>query len=107
MSVLFDQICELVASGDILISAHGYDELANDGIFIKDVIPVDDAVLVAEYSDQGKGPCVLVLQKDRNNHPVHVVWGIPSGKESPAVVVTAYRPDPDVWKDDFITRKQK
>lgn len=104
MVALLDQIKMLVASGEILVSAHGYDELANDGIFIKDLMNVDDAVLISEYPNHGKGPCVLVLQKDRNNLPIHVVWGVPAEKESPAVVVTAYRPDPEAWKDDFITR---
>ena len=107
MGILFDQIKGLVKSGNILISAHGYDELANDGIFIKDVIRVEEARLITEYPDHGKGPCMLVLQNDRNNLPIHAVWGIPAGKESPAVLVTAYRPDPDAWNKDFTTRKKK
>ena len=107
MVSLFDQVVNLVVAGDILISVHGYDELANDGVFIKDVIRVDDAVVVAEYPNHGKGPCVLVLQMDRAGLPIHIVWGIPTGKESPAVLVTAYRPDPNVWEKDFITRKEK
>ncbi|MCF7849582.1 MAG: DUF4258 domain-containing protein, partial [Kiritimatiellales bacterium] len=82
-----------------------YDELANDGIFIKDVIEVEGAVIITEYPDHGKGPCVLVLQKDRNARPVHVVWGIPAEKERPAVLVTAYRPAPEQWENDFMTRK--
>ena len=107
MGTFFDQIKGLVESGDILISAHGYDELANDGIFIKDLIRIGDAKLISQYPDHGKGSCILVLQNDRNNLPIHAVWGIPSGKEAPAVLVTAYRPDPSIWKDDFMTRKVK
>jgi len=48
---------------------------------------------------------VLVLEKDRDFRPIHVVWGIPKGKSSPAVVVTAYRPDIKMWTDDFTRRR--
>jgi len=48
---------------------------------------------------------VLVLQKDLNENPIHTVWGIPAGKTSPAVLVTAYRPSLEKWSDDFRRRK--
>jgi hypothetical protein len=32
--------------------------------------------------------------------------GIPKGSSSPAVLVTAYRPDPERWMDDFRRRKK-
>ena len=37
--------------------------------------------------------------------PIHVVWGIPWGQISPAVLVTAYRPDPARWTEDFLRRR--
>ena len=39
---------------------------------------------------------MLVLQHDGQGQSIHVVWGIARSTTSPAVVVTAYRPDPDV-----------
>jgi hypothetical protein len=48
---------------------------------------------------------VLVLQHDRSGKAIHAVWGIPRGKDLPAVLVTAYRPDPERWSDDFLRRK--
>jgi len=47
----------------------------------------------------------MLLHKDIDNNPIHVVWGIPKGQSSPAVIVTAYRPDPSRWSDDFLRRK--
>lgn len=107
MANILGQVQRLVACGQIRISAHGYDELAADGLLVRDVVEaLPDAELVREYPDYGKGPCVLVLLRLPDGAPVHAVWGIPRGKESPAVLVTSYRPDPGIWEADFKTRKE-
>ena len=105
MGQLFNKILSLVTTGQVLISAHGYDELAQDTILVRDVLTgIADAIIIEEYPEYAKGPCVLVLQKDNNKDPIHVVWGIPKGQSLPAVLVTAYRPDPARWSDDFTRR---
>lgn len=106
MSQVFQQILELIERGEVRISAHGYDELAEDDILVREVMAgVSNAVLVENYPDYPKGPCVLVLQYDLQGKPIHVVWGIPKNVSSPAVLVTAYRPDPNQWSGDFMRRK--
>ena len=106
MSETLEQVRSLVARGDVCVSLHGYEELTADDIAVRDIIDgLATAVLVEDYPDYAKGPCVLVLQGDHANQPVHVVWGIPKGQESPAVVVTAYRPDPAKWDETWQRRQ--
>lgn len=106
MSETLERVRELVARREVRISEHGYDELAQDGILARDVVSgVQGAEVLEDYPDYPKGPCALVLQKDEDGRPVHAVWGIPKGKTSPAVLVTAYRPDPGRWSEDFRRRR--
>ena len=87
------------------ISEHGYDELAADGLTVNELlVGVARADVVEEYPDYPKGSSVLLLQFDQNGDPVHAVWGIPKGHNRPAVLVTAYRPDPKRWDLTFKKR---
>lgn len=106
MSETLERVRVLVAGGEVSISGHGYDELAADNIAAVDIINgLNAAIEVEDYPTYPKGPCVLVLEQDRAGKPIHVVWGIPAGQVSPAVVVTAYRPDPAKWDETWQERR--
>lgn len=106
MNTTLQRIRILAAKGNIRISEHGYNELAADGLFVAEVLDgLEAAVVVEDYPDYPKGPCVLVLQKDASGAAIHVVWGIPAGAAEPAVLVTAYRPDPRRWDVDYLRRR--
>lgn len=106
MSEILDRIRELVEAGDVRISEHGYEELADDNLSSRYLLhTIPDAKIVEEYPNYPKGPCVLLLQRDEVGAPIHILWGIPKGKDRPAVLVTAYRPDPERWQEDFLRRR--
>ena len=107
MSETLETVKHLVAAGDVRISEHGFDELSEDQIYVRDVLSgIKTAAPVEDYPSYPKGPTVLVLQFDSSNRPVHVVWGIPKGFKCPAVLVTAYRPDQARWNENFTERRQ-
>jgi uncharacterized protein DUF4258 len=106
LSQTLEQIRALVARGEVRVSVHGYEELAADRVLVHEVVEgLADAVVVEDYPDYAKGPCVLVLERDKAGEPVHVVWGVPKGQTSPAVLVTAYRPDPAKWDQTWQKRR--
>jgi len=106
MSDTWERILNLVQSGDIVVSEHGYEEIVADDFRVRDImVGIASAEVIEDYPEYRKGPCVLVLQSDRDGRPIHAVWGIPRGLSSPAVLITAYRPDPERWTDDFRRRK--
>ena len=107
MSKTLRLVLELTARDEVRISEHGYDELIADDIFFDEILTgLLRAIVVEDYPDFTKGPAVLVLQPATDGRPLHVVWGIAKGTQTPAVLITAYRPDPDRWSDDFMTRKR-
>jgi hypothetical protein len=106
VSDILSTVRVLIADGKFRVSAHALQELLNDGLLIEPlVMGIASALVVEEYPEYHKGPCVLVLQTDERQRPIHLLWGIPSGASEPAVLITAYIPDPDRWDDDFTRRR--
>jgi hypothetical protein len=106
LSEFLERVRNLISAGEVLISEHGYDELVEDGLTTRELLTgVLKAAVVEEYPNYSKGPCILLLQQDREGNPVHVVWGIPKSYSKPVVLVTAYRPDPERWDKEFLRRR--
>jgi len=82
LSDFLERIRTLICAGDVRISEHGYDELSDDGLTAREVFDgMQKAIVVEEYADYPKGPCILLLQQDQTGSPIHVVWGIPKGHD--------------------------
>jgi hypothetical protein len=107
MSETLRRIQVLARSGEVEVSRHGLQELAADDILLAEAVAgIAGALAVEDYLDFHKGPSVLALQRDRAERPIHVLWGIERGTATPAVLITAYRPDPLLWSEDFTRRRR-
>ena len=107
MGNTFDSIRALISKGGVRISEHGYDEIAADGLLARELVEgVEAAEVIENYPDYPIGPCVLLLQRTKDGRSVHVVWGLAAGHTSPAVLITAYLPDPEKWEPGFKRRRQ-
>jgi Domain of unknown function (DUF4258) len=97
-----------VQDGRIRVSEHGMQELTNDGISLPAIIAgVEKAEVVEDYPDHSRGPCVLCLQWEDSERPIHVLWGLAKRTPDVATIITAYRPDPARWTSDLMTRKPR
>jgi hypothetical protein len=105
LSEFLNTVRHLIRTGSVRISEHGYDELSEDELTVKELLEgIEQAQIVEEYPDYPKGNCILLLQKDKQGSPVHVLWGVPKGHDKPVVLVTAYRPNPKLWDHKFLNR---
>ena len=56
MSQTLEQVRRLVARDEVRVSDHGYEELASDHVFVRDVIDgLGGAVVVEDYPEYAKG----------------------------------------------------
>src|SRR3712207_737799 len=101
MSEMLELARALVARGEVQPSLHALQEFLIRDIFFDEIVAgISEAVVVEDYPGAYKGRSVLVLQRDAGGQPLHVLWGVPK-QGAPAVVITAYRPDPVLWSTDF------
>jgi hypothetical protein len=107
VSATLELVRAAVAAGEVRVSEHAIAELNADAIALDDILDgASSAMLVEDYASAWKGPSVLALHRAGDGRALHVVWGFARGTASPAVLVTAYRPDPDRWTADFLRRRR-
>ena len=80
------------------ISRKDIEDCILNGELIEDYPLDNDNVSDASY------PSCLILWINTNGHPIHVVVGF-NGKT--IIIISAYYPDNERWKDDHRTRKER
>jgi len=89
----------------VLFSGHAVRRMFERGLSKDDVLGiVRDGEVIADYPEDEPYPSYLLLGFVRDR-PVHVVLAHDS-ESGTAVIVTAYEPEPELWSEDFKTRRQ-
>lgn len=87
----------------IALTKHARERLAERAITIDDIVNgIDTGEVIKQYEDDKPLPSCLVLVLSVNNKYIHIVV---SNDEEYIYIITAYYPDPQLWSDDFKTRK--
>jgi len=64
LSDFAERIRALIRTGDVRLSEHGYDELTEDGLNAREIfLGIDEGVVVEEYPNYPKGPCVIFCRR--------------------------------------------
>jgi hypothetical protein len=103
----FEEICRALRSGEYRVTDHGTEEMSFDGLLEADVIEATvDGEVIEDYPTAFPCPACLVLGHLDDGSAIHAVWAY-DGQRCYSLLVTAYRPDPARWSEDFRRRVKK
>lgn len=86
-------------------SRHAIERMFQRGLAPEAIAAVlQSGEVIASYPEDTPWPSVLLLGSVQDS-PVHVVVGRDPATNA-CYVVTVYRPDPQLWKTDYKTRRQ-
>jgi len=89
----------------IIFSNHSVKQMFQRDIMVEEVkFILHNGVAITEYPDNKPYPSKL-LYAVCNSKPLHVVCS-ENYEENTIIIITAYEPSPDIWENDFVTRKK-
>ena len=103
---ILDRIHSLVRRGRYRLSIHAEQERDADHIQIIELeraLTSERLELLEDYPEDPRGHSHLVLGFTEADQPIHAVCAVHEGT---LVVITVYRPNPNLWQD-YRTRKEK
>jgi hypothetical protein len=88
-----------IQTGKVRITDHAYEEANADSLKFDEIyFSALNGVVIEEYQDDSPFPSVLIFGQTFGGDPVHSVWAY-NEKKQWAVLITVYRPDPNLWID--------
>lgn len=91
----------------IRITDHAYEEADADHLFLEEILfSVLNGEIIEDYPNDKPYPSCLVYGKTFNDVPIHSVWAFDEKSKS-AIMITVYKPDPDLWIEWKERRKKQ
>lgn len=103
---MIEQIKSLISFKKYRLTFHAEGEREADRIFISEIeeaFSSETCMIIEDYPEDKRGHSSLVLGFTKAGDPIHMVCAI---HEDSLVIITIYRPDPELWVDWRI-RKEK
>jgi hypothetical protein len=99
-------IKEAIQTGKVKITDHAYEEANADRLKFDEIyFSAMNGVVIEEYKDDSPFPSVLIFGQTFSGDPIHSVWGY-NQKKLWAVLITVYRPDPNLRIDCKLRKRQ-
>jgi hypothetical protein len=106
MSDTFRAVQRAIREGRVAVSRRALHELEEDELELDRVLEITvSGEIVEDYPADPRGPSCLVCSTLDLGLWVHTVWGWDAGAET-AVLITAYRPHPEKWDEEFKKRRR-
>ena len=101
------KIKELVKKKDYRLTFHAEAERDADSISvveIEEALLHNDVEIIEDYPDDPRGHSFLLVGFSGQGEAIHTLCSI---HEETLVMITVYRPDPDLWVDWRVRKEQK
>jgi len=98
-------IIEAIQAGRVRITDHAYEEANADRLKFDEIyFSALHGVVIEEYQDDSLYPSALIFGQTFGGDSVHSVWAY-NEKKRWAVLITVYRPDPNLWIDCKVRKR--
>ncbi len=99
------EIIDSIKNARVRISDHADEEMQNDFLTLDDIFSsVINGEIIENYPGDKPFPSCLIFGMSLQSEPIHSVWGF-NKKNSWAVLITAYRPDSNLWQNFKVRKK--
>lgn len=104
MALTIDKFQSLCSDSAIAITKHVKNRLAERRIMLDDILSgIVSGEIIKQYEDDKPFPSCLILGKDTNRNPIHIVASIDNAY---LYLIPAYHPDCNEWEADLKTRRR-